>query len=290
MRLRILKSVPLLAILSDDELSKVAKAMRVQMFNPGTAIIKEGESGSRFYIINDGTVKVTKAMDDGTDKELALLKENQFFGERALIKNEKRGASVTAVTAVELLVLEQKWFQQLLLPSAAGNIEEIMKTREIKKASEAQKLAAPPLPPDAAAAAAAAASPDAAAAASTTAALAAPPKPVKEKPAFEDMTLHGIIGTGTFGRVKLVRKTLHHTTSQARATCHGGFIQRCCASCLNRLCFFHFPANVFAVHQTSLRTMRRRTVRSSSSRTSAYWRSSACQRRRWCRRTRRRTS
>lgn len=68
--------------------------MRVQMFNPDQQIIKEGESGSRFYIINDGEVKVTKAKEDGSEVELTRLKENQYFGERALIKNEPRGASV----------------------------------------------------------------------------------------------------------------------------------------------------------------------------------------------------
>lgn len=101
MRLRILKSVPLLAILNNDELAKVAKAMRVQMFNPGAAIIKEGESGSRFYIINDGQVKVTKAVG-GEEKQLAILKENDYFGERALIKNEPRKASVISSQSVGL--------------------------------------------------------------------------------------------------------------------------------------------------------------------------------------------
>ena len=40
-------------------------------------------------------VKVTKAKGDGSEVELTRLKENQYFGERALIKNEPRGASVT---------------------------------------------------------------------------------------------------------------------------------------------------------------------------------------------------
>ena len=113
MRLRILRSVPLLAILSNDELSKVAKAMRVQMFNPGAPIIKEGEQGSRFYIINDGEVRVflKSGGSGGAEKDLATLKENDYFGERALIKNEPRKASVSAKTAVELLVLAQKQFR-----------------------------------------------------------------------------------------------------------------------------------------------------------------------------------
>jgi CRP-like cAMP-binding protein len=196
MRLRILKSVPLLAMLSDDELGKVAKAMRVQMFNPGSAIIKEGESGSRFYIINDGVVAVTQNRK-GVEVELAQLKENDYFGERALIKNEPRKASVTAVTAVELLVLEQKWFQQLLLPSAQGSIEDEMKRREDIKAHSVN--AGSVATPSSGAAA------DGSAAAPAAASEAASLRPQKPKPKFEDLKFYGVIGTGTFGRVKLVQ-------------------------------------------------------------------------------------
>ena len=45
MRIRILKSVPLLAMLTDKELIQVANAMRVQCFSPNDTIIREGEKG-----------------------------------------------------------------------------------------------------------------------------------------------------------------------------------------------------------------------------------------------------
>ena len=96
MRIRILKSVPLLAMLTDRELIGVANAMRVQCFAPGENIIKEGEKGERFYIINDGEVKVTKG-----DAEITRLSNQEYFGERALIKEEPRKASITSVGEVE---------------------------------------------------------------------------------------------------------------------------------------------------------------------------------------------
>ena len=73
--------------------------MRVQCFAPGENIIKEGEKGERFYIINDGEVKVTKG-----DAEITRLSNQEYFGERALIKEEPRKASITSVGEVECLV------------------------------------------------------------------------------------------------------------------------------------------------------------------------------------------
>jgi CRP-like cAMP-binding protein len=62
MRIRILQSVPLLAKLSETKLIKLASVMRVQAFADGQFIIRQGEQGSRFYIINEGVC--THPLDD----------------------------------------------------------------------------------------------------------------------------------------------------------------------------------------------------------------------------------
>jgi len=188
MRMRILRSVPLLSILSIDELSKVAEIVDVQRVDPGTRIIKEGDYGIFFYIVNAGTVKVTQRRF-GRNKELALLRENDYFGERALIKNEPRKASVTAVTTVELLVLEQKLFQQLILPSAQGNIEELMAQRG-KEANARREM-------------------EASLRVHKKKSVSFGNDPARPRIPFEELRLVKKIGAGTFGRVKLV----HHRTS-----------------------------------------------------------------------------
>ena len=60
MRIRVLRSVPLLSSLSDDDLDIVAKALRVVVFEDSKFIIKQGEQGNTFYIINEGKVIVSK--------------------------------------------------------------------------------------------------------------------------------------------------------------------------------------------------------------------------------------
>ena len=117
MRIRILQSVPLLAKLTEIKLLKLAGVMKVQSFPEGSYIIKEGEEGSRFYIINEGEVRCTipSKIPGGEEEEIVRLYPQQFFGERALVMQEARTANVIACGTVECLVLDRDSFQMLLL-------------------------------------------------------------------------------------------------------------------------------------------------------------------------------
>ena len=117
MRIRILQSVPLLAKLSEIKLLKLAGVMKVQSFPDGSYIIKEGEEGSRFYIINEGEVRctVSNKIPGGEEEEIVRLFPQQFFGERALVMQEARTANVIACGTVECLVLDRESFEMLLL-------------------------------------------------------------------------------------------------------------------------------------------------------------------------------
>ena len=105
MRMRILKSVPLLSHLDDHVLDKLADAVRIQLFDAGKYVIKEGDKGSRFYIINAGAAKVTKNIMQGGRKtgeeDVGVLNANEFFGERALLSAEPRQANIIATGALE---------------------------------------------------------------------------------------------------------------------------------------------------------------------------------------------
>ena len=94
MRIRVLKSVPLLSSLSDDELDTIAHALRVVVYSDGDVIIQQGEEGTSFFIINEGEVKCTKG-----GRELMTMSAGEFFGERALLRREKRAAKRSDPTA-----------------------------------------------------------------------------------------------------------------------------------------------------------------------------------------------
>jgi signal-transduction protein with cAMP-binding, CBS, and nucleotidyltransferase domain len=95
-----LRSVPLFSGLSDHELLWVLQTAHAESFAPGATIIREGDIGGDFFMLTEGTVKVTV---DGT--EVATLGAGSYFGEIALIDGGARTATITTTTAVSSLRL-----------------------------------------------------------------------------------------------------------------------------------------------------------------------------------------
>lgn len=117
-----LKSVPLLKNLSDQEFSKLGDVLEEEYYHGEDFIIREGETGDTFYIINKGSVIVTQAVTGYNDpQEVRRLQRGDYFGEKALLSEDRRTANVIAETpGVECLVVERTAFNALI-----GNLDEL---------------------------------------------------------------------------------------------------------------------------------------------------------------------
>jgi CRP-like cAMP-binding protein len=111
---RLLSQVPLLTSLEPSKRSWLAKGMNLRTYLPGDTIIREGDSGESFYIIEQGECVVT-SLGVG---ELTRLRRGEFFGELALLRDAKRNASVWAGTDVRVLELARPDFDRLIGPLA----------------------------------------------------------------------------------------------------------------------------------------------------------------------------
>jgi serine/threonine protein kinase/CRP-like cAMP-binding protein len=108
-------------VLSTNDLSKLCMSFEIETFQKGDTIIREGNTGDHFYIIKEGTVSVSQLDPAGVDQKLRTLTTGSYFGERALIKEDVRSASVVADTEVHCLTLGREDFTQMM-----GTIEELI--------------------------------------------------------------------------------------------------------------------------------------------------------------------
>ena len=111
----VMRTVPLLAALPDDELRLLADHLRPGEFPAGTVLIREGDAAGRFFVLTAGEVEVVKALDSGEERRLAVRGAGTVAGELSLFSaGGAHTATVRARTPVRLLELTRATFDGLL--------------------------------------------------------------------------------------------------------------------------------------------------------------------------------
>ena len=83
----------------------------------GKIIFREGEPGDQMYIIQDGSVRISKEIA-GKEHILAVLAKGDFFGEMAIVNQVTRTATATAVGTVKLLAFNREGFISMIEKNA----------------------------------------------------------------------------------------------------------------------------------------------------------------------------
>ncbi len=127
------------------------------------------DPGDEFFIIKIGEVLVTTTAGSG-EVEVGTLGSGEYFGEQALLNDAPRAANVKCKGDVTLFVLNRNKFEEILGPLSAV-IERVMKERT----DQVNELVGK--------------------------------RVMDSNIAFSDLKILRTLGTGTFGRVKLVQNT-----------------------------------------------------------------------------------
>jgi len=78
-----------------------------KVYQDGEVIIRQGEVGDCMYVIQSGKAEVVEETN-GQTVRLAVLSENDFFGEMAIFEDQVRSATVRALGAVRALTVDKK--------------------------------------------------------------------------------------------------------------------------------------------------------------------------------------
>lgn len=104
--------------LEEQEVEQVLACGSFLEFPAKASIIREGEEGDSMFIICRGEVEITKRLtlelEEGTPKERVMTRlkavDGVSFGEMAMLENEARSATVTALSRCQLIQFHRDTF------------------------------------------------------------------------------------------------------------------------------------------------------------------------------------
>src|SRR2546429_3732717 len=119
-----LAGIPLFSNMDDEERRELHSIMTEHIFQPGQVVMKAGDPGANFYIIEQGEVEIWLTDMEGKKVVLDVLGPGKFFGELSMLSGETRSASATTEERVVTLELERDDFLNFLRrrPDAAIDV------------------------------------------------------------------------------------------------------------------------------------------------------------------------
>jgi CRP/FNR family cyclic AMP-dependent transcriptional regulator len=121
-----LRSLPLFADVSDEELSQIATFAQEISVEAGRELVREGDFSYEFMAIEEGEAEVTRQ-----GEHVADLGPGDFFGEMGLLEKTLRNATVTAKTPMQLVTLTGWDLRRIerTVPQAVARVRSVLEAR-----------------------------------------------------------------------------------------------------------------------------------------------------------------
>ena len=122
----LLGNIPLFADLDDDKRGRIAGLCQQVEVLPNAMLAKAGEFGYRFFAVLEGSASVRVS-----GEEIAVLGPGDFFGEMALLEEERRTADVEATSRMKLLTMMTWDFNSMMeeFPGIAAEVRSAAEAR-----------------------------------------------------------------------------------------------------------------------------------------------------------------
>ena len=127
----LLKQTPLFSEMNRADLEELIPSTRVEIYEPGRVILREGRVGAAFFLIVSGTVEVIKALGKPEEKVVNELGAGDFFGEIANMTHSTRVASVRALTDTQCLMIQRLHIDSYIerFPTVLARVEAALAAR-----------------------------------------------------------------------------------------------------------------------------------------------------------------
>jgi cAMP-dependent protein kinase regulator len=116
---KILVEFFLFSACTEEQITEVINAMFSVQKKAGETIIRQGDEGDNFYIIDEGETEVY-VKKDGAEKMVATIGKGNFFGELSLMYSQPRAATIKAKSPCTLWALDRVTFRRIIINSSSG--------------------------------------------------------------------------------------------------------------------------------------------------------------------------
>jgi CRP/FNR family cyclic AMP-dependent transcriptional regulator len=113
-KVRILAKVPLFARLSEKDIEAIGSVSMTRSIKAREELFHKGDEGSQLYIVGRGRLKVITTSDEGDDLMFCVVEVGDVIGEIGLLVDRHRTATVRAMEASDLIVIDRREFRSLL--------------------------------------------------------------------------------------------------------------------------------------------------------------------------------
>lgn len=110
----ILGQIDIFAGLPPVHLRRVVEIGTQERYKKGAQVFSEGDAGDKFYLILDGSVRISRFVSGMGEEALAVLREGAYFGEMSLIDEAPRSAAAIANESCTLFVVNRRDLEDLL--------------------------------------------------------------------------------------------------------------------------------------------------------------------------------
>jgi CRP/FNR family cyclic AMP-dependent transcriptional regulator len=110
----ILEKVEIFEGLSQQELEALSNSSMTRSYPKNTVIINENDHADSLYVIESGRVKIYCSDKNGKEFIMNTLSEGDYFGELALLDDEKRSASVRTMEKSNFCIIYKEDFNKIL--------------------------------------------------------------------------------------------------------------------------------------------------------------------------------
>ncbi len=119
----LLRKFSFFASFSLEHLEQIAETAPRVSFKANTVVFRQGDHSTTMYLILNGNVRIEREDPDGESISVGQLGAHQIFGELAMLSEEPRQATVTAISDAEFLVIDRDMMINIIRKS---NAEEIL--------------------------------------------------------------------------------------------------------------------------------------------------------------------